>query len=733
PVGGGGGGGDQAPVPQIRTDFQDTAFWSATLTTGEDGTATAEVLLPDNLTTWVALARGLDAESRVGEAETEVTVSKPLLIRPSVPRYFVAGDHVRLAAIAHNNTAEALTAQISLQATGFSLQDGAAAQQTVKIPAGRWQVVYWPGQVGDGDGVDLVFQAQAGDLSDAATPEGGQLPVLRYTAPQTFTTTGILAEGGEELEIVSLPRSFDPDAGRLQVELSTTLAGAVVAGLEALEAYPYDYTEPVISHLLPNLQVKLALQRLEVADPELLAGLNQAIEPNLEWLHQHQNNDGGWGWAPNRPSDTYLSAYALLALARAQQAGELVDAAVVSAAQNYLLATLISPEMAAEEWQLNRLAFVHFALSESGLTSVPPTALYPFQDRLSPWAKAFLAISLAAGESGSEPVQTLLSELQATAVRSSGGVHWDSDPADWANYANPLFSTSAVTYALSKADPASPLLADAVRYLVAHYRIRGVGSSYGTAWALLALTEYMEGTGELQAVYDFSARLNDSEIVSGQASGLSALEPAQAEVPIGELNAEAANGLVISRTDGPGRLYYRADLQVSRPVETIPALERGLTIEREYFLASEDCRPGECTLVSRVSLSGANPVVLVRLTLTLPSDMHYLMVEDVAPAGAEIVDPALDVFQTFEENVPQIDDRDPFGSGWGWWFFSDPVIQSGRATWLAESVPAGTYQLVYRLLPQQVGEFHALPARAWQAYFPEVQGTSSGAILTIEE
>lgn len=733
PLGGGGGGGGMPFAPQVRTDFQDTAYWTGTLTTGEDGTAVAEVVLPDNLTTWVALARGLDGSVRVGETEARVTVSQPLLVRPVTPPYFVAGDRVQLGAIVHNNTDRALTAQVEIQATGFALSDGQNAQQTVEIPAGGRQAVYWWGQVMDAEAVALRFSAVAGEFTDIVTPEGGSLPVLRYVTPQTFTTAGILSEGGETLEVVSLPASFDPQGGRLVVEMNTTLAGAVVSGLDALEAYPYDHTEPVISRLLANLQVKLATQQLPSSDSDLQSRLDAGIRPNLEWLLQHQNSDGGWGWLPGRQSDTYLSAYGLLALARARQSGEAVDSAVLSAAQNYLLATLTSPEMAAEDWQLDRLAFVHFALAESGLTNVPPGALFPFRERLSPWGKAFLAVSLMADEANAEQVRTLVADLETSAVRSASGAHWESAPGSGRVLSNSLSSTAVVIYALAKIDPASPLLADAVRYLVAHYRSVDRAGSFGMAWALLALTEFMEGTGEVEAGYDFDARLNDAEIASGQARGLSSVESVRTEVSVNDLAAGAPNGLVFSRTDGPGRLYYRADLEVGRPVDSIPPLERGLSVEREYFLGSEDCRPGECTAVDRVSLGEANPVVLVRLTLTLPSDMRYLVVEDFAPAGAEIVNPALDVFQTFDGEIPQIDDRNPFGEGWGWWYFSTPNYRSDRVTWLAEFVPAGTYQLVYRLLPHQAGEFHALPARAWQTFFPEVQGSSSGAVLVIEE
>ena len=45
------------------------------------------VTLPDNLTTWVIESRGLTIDTRVGQAETEVVTTKPLLIRPVTPRF----------------------------------------------------------------------------------------------------------------------------------------------------------------------------------------------------------------------------------------------------------------------------------------------------------------------------------------------------------------------------------------------------------------------------------------------------------------------------------------------------------------------------------------------------------------------------------------------------------------------------------------------------------------------
>ena len=50
--------------------------------------------LPDSLTTWQVDVRGLTVDTRVGQAETQIVATKPLLVRPVTPRFLVSGDHV---------------------------------------------------------------------------------------------------------------------------------------------------------------------------------------------------------------------------------------------------------------------------------------------------------------------------------------------------------------------------------------------------------------------------------------------------------------------------------------------------------------------------------------------------------------------------------------------------------------------------------------------------------------
>jgi len=125
-------------------------------------------------------------------------------------------------------------------------------------------------------------------------------------------------------------------------------------------------------------------------------------------------------------------------------------------------------------------------------------------------------------------------------------------------------------------------------------------------------------------------------------------------------------------------------------------------------------------------------MLLVHLTLTVPNDQYYVVVEDYFPAGTEVVNTAL---QTTELSAQMPTDtnvsKDWFTDGWGWWYFNSPQILDQKIRWVASYLPAGTYHLVYYLQPLYAGEYQVLPGHAWSYYFPDVEGTTSGALFTV--
>jgi alpha-2-macroglobulin len=433
----GGGGGGEGMLPSVvRERFPDTAYWNGSITTNANGEAQVTLTLPDTLTTWRVQARGLNAASQVGEATADIVATKQLLVRPVAPRFLVRDDHVQLSAIVHNYSQVELEVEVSLQATGVRLDDPNQSIQMVNLLPGSQTRLDWWGTVLEAETANLVFSAVSGSLQDAARPAGGAIPILRYTAPQTFATSGSLDSGGERLELVSLPLSFEPTGGKLDVELSPSLGSAILNGLNALERFPYESNEQTISRLLPNLEAYRALQTFGIEAPDLQSRLERNLDQGLTRLIARQNADGGWSWIGKGNSQSYVSTYILFGLLRARQNGISVEETVIQQAMDYLRSQLVTPDMTTPTWQLDRLAFGHYVLALAGSGDLASVSdLYERHVQLNPWAQAFLAMAIESISPSDERVKLLLSGLQTSAIRSATGAHWEMLSQDFENSA----------------------------------------------------------------------------------------------------------------------------------------------------------------------------------------------------------------------------------------------------------------------------------------------------------
>ena len=113
--------GRPAAEARLRTDFRSTAFWNARIVTDAEGHATADIPLPDSLTTWNVTARAADKTTRVGQDRETFKTNKPIMIRPQGPRYFIEGDESVISAIVNNNTSQTQTVRVELEIEGLSL------------------------------------------------------------------------------------------------------------------------------------------------------------------------------------------------------------------------------------------------------------------------------------------------------------------------------------------------------------------------------------------------------------------------------------------------------------------------------------------------------------------------------------------------------------------------------------------------------------------------------------
>jgi uncharacterized protein YfaS (alpha-2-macroglobulin family) len=113
----------------LRRNFKDTAFWNPSVVTNDQGEATLNIQMPDNLTTWRATAVAQTLSTSVGQQINKVISSKDLIVRIATPRFFMERDRITLKAIVSNYTTkdQALKVKLGLEG-GIEFADPTQAQ-----------------------------------------------------------------------------------------------------------------------------------------------------------------------------------------------------------------------------------------------------------------------------------------------------------------------------------------------------------------------------------------------------------------------------------------------------------------------------------------------------------------------------------------------------------------------------------------------------------------------------
>lgn len=746
--GGGGGGGDGSEF-FVRREFLDTAYWNPTIVTDENGHARVSMKLPDNLTTWNVTVKGITRETRSGQADADFISTKPLLLRPVTPRFFVVNDVTFLEAVINNNTDENVFANVGLNAQGLTIQDGIA--RSLEIPARGKASVTWKTKVNVTDKAKLLFTVSATPLcanGNAAAPSaftvsttagcGAELrDAVELTLPVQYpeiteTLTSAEPVGARLVKTLqwneSLPAPTPLDT--LQIELTPSLAAASREGLKYLEAFEWECSEQTTSKFLPNIVTYRALERLKLERPELYAALQTNVSREIQRLYVLQNPDGGWGWWQNQSSRPVLTAYALYALHQARKAGLAVDTNVMQRAENFLN-TFLNAKYPEQTYNIhNERAFTLFVLSEMG-RDVQSRALNLFEQRaqLDLYAQAFLMLALAPQNPARAKI--LADELAAAARVNDAYVTWsETKNDDWSMNTNTR-THAIVVMAMARVAPDHPLLPRAVKWLMQARQWRGRFAHWETtqetAWAVMALTEWMVTTRELEGNYAYQVTFNNKVVGSGSVNAANVDQTRILRVAVQDTLQNLGNEIVVTRDATQGALYYSASLRRYADAETIPAVSRGIVVQRAYYAVD----PLTLNSTNRaIDAAALGEYVQVKLTISTLSGVRYFAVEDMLPAGFEAVDTTL---KTSSDAASDSGLRSAESTGYDpyWWYWGHSEVRDDRVALFAEWLSRGTYEYTYLMRASVAGTFHALPARAYAMYEPTKLGQSAGSLFTI--
>ena len=718
----------------VRSDFQNTALWIGQLTTDEDGKASFELQLPDNATTWRARARAVTAETQLGEGESELVVTQPLLVRPALPRFLRVGDSVTLRTLVRNGTDAAREVTVTIEVEGVTL-DGDAARSLTIGPGGS-VIFEWPARALEEGTATIRFRAVTSGYGDGVEIS---LPVHLDVTPET-TATGGVVEDTPVIEAVYLPDYVITGSGSLELSVQGSLVGALEEELEYFKPPPSRWWESNVRKA-SRVIATIAVQRTQ-AD-----GLDEAqvrqLNADLAVLVREQQYDGGWGWCERCSTNLWITGWVLVALGEARDAGHAVpDRALTNTWQ--LIRSHLNRETDVERpADPNQHAFLLYALasaSEHVQDASERTGEQAFAMRvivndhradLTSWGRAYLLLGLlAAGyEADHEDVRILLNDLTATTIASANGNHWEDKRIAGSMHNSSVRPTALVLRALTGAAPNPPLIEETARWLAIARSAQRWKTDVERAQGMASLGAYAELTGETLGVYDYSVLVNTSRVLAGDfdvpaGDYLDATEIALAELPLGEVSRVQFE----RETDAEGRMYYGLNLRYVTPARDIEALNRGFAVSHRYSLLDEPDKA--------IASASIGDVVRVTVTVVAPTDRVFVKVEDLLPAGLEPIDPQLNIVS------PGLRDR-LWADRWEarrrsaasyrrYYTRWDQVdLRDDRLVLRADLLPQGVHEYVYYARATTPGDFFVAPAHAEEAFFPEVFGRSDSGRFSV--
>ena len=266
--------------PQIRTNFQETAFFYPHLKTDVDGNLIFSFTMPESLTTWKFQALAHTSKVQTGYLSQEVITQKELMVVPNPPRFLREGDRIQMSTKVVNLSESSQTGQVSLQLMdALSMKDvtselvSGQVSQSFDISSQGSKAFTWSVQVPeDYSAITYRFVAQSESHSDG---EEDVLPVLSnrmlVTEAMPFAITKDAEKSFDFMRMKAANASSTVKPHALTLEFTANPVWYVVQAMPYMMEYPHECSEQVFTRYYAN---RLASSIIE-SRPRLKTVINQ--------------------------------------------------------------------------------------------------------------------------------------------------------------------------------------------------------------------------------------------------------------------------------------------------------------------------------------------------------------------------------------------------------------------------------------------------------------------------
>lgn len=758
------------PTSEInyRENFQETAFFYPQLQTDSEGYVDISFTIPEATTQWKFTALATTPALWTGQLSETIVTSKPLMVRPNLPRFLRTGDQTELKITVSNLTDTLQQGKVNLEF--FDPENKKVLIQQSQFfqtqPQGSTTLTFHFTVPADTDLLGFRVAAQSGHFSDG---EQHLLPVLpaetlitetlpiytnqpgkhTFTLKQPSTTltpyrlTFELTENPIWYAVMAIPSIQQP-----QNENITDLSGAYYVNsiarriiqanphiAEVIRKWHLSADDPtLLSKLEQNQELKSILLEASPwvmqaqSETERMQSLIQLFDQNnldyqqkniLRKLAALQNPTGGWSWFKGMYPSRFMTANVLAIMAKSSLTGQ---------------QTFNQQE---KEMQIKALRYLDNEIQKDFQTTpkqigydqiiyLYTRSLYrdiPLGDALkahkyfmtlaqkqwgdfSLYEKALTAVTL--NRYGfSQEAQNILKSLRQYAVRNSEqGMFWPNNRRQL--YRNSAIQTHVALmeafYELERNTPETDLMK---QWLLRQKQTQNWGNVPSTVDAIYALL--LTGKDLLNRSEKVTVELGKQEL-SGS-TGTAPLGYLKNSYTASEIQPDMLSVEITKTTDSPswGGLYY----QYFEKFDQVRQQQGTLAVTKKLFIEKTGT-DGKKVLfpLGQESLKTGDKVV-VRLTLSLKQDMDFLYLKDFRAACFEPVN--------------QLS-----GNQWkfGTVYYEEP--KDAVTNFFFNSLAKGTYVLEYPVRVNQSGTYQDGIASFQSMYAPEYTAYSEAGKISVD-
>jgi hypothetical protein len=717
---GGGGAESRQSVMEdaegIRKDFRPSAYWNPSILTDAKGKARVSFKLPDNLTSFEAMAVAQTMESEFGYGEKSFKVNKPLLLQPALPRFARVGDAFQAGVVMMNYSDAEKQVRLITTVKGIQFRGTDTAVYVLK-----------PGQskeVRNSVVADKVGTAEFTFRAFTDTDKDGLLWKIPIEVPRLREAVALYESTVDpaKQERIQIPKNIFPELGNIQFTLASTAMVGLSGGISYLFGYPYGCLEQRLTHVLPMV---LAKDLVDAFHFEVLKDTNYRliVTKMLDEVPLFQRSDGGFSyWKNTDETWPYLSAFTMYTLVQAERQGYAIDNNVKERGLSYLRDVLNGKIRfdwyGQSAWSCTRA----LCLYTLALTGKPEFGymekLYNERADIGLFAKAYLLKALNASKANPAMIDELVRDLMNNAKVAPTSAHFEEREAPdwyWIFHSNTR-TTALILQALVETQPENSLIPKVVRWLIDRQKNTCWRTTQENWYVVDALATYFKVYEKEEPNFTAEVRVAGGEFMKELFKGRS-LNNVFKELPLSDLQRGVEYPMDFLK-QGPGRLYYTVRMNYYPSTQT-KAKEEGLSVIKsmEKFSTGPDS----------VASIAAGAISKVTLTISTNQARNFIVVDDPVPAGLEIVNTS---FQTSGSNLAEQEENKQ--EWWVWNPFRHREMYDDKALFFADYLPAGVYTLTYLVRATSYGTFQAPATRAEGMYEPEVFGQTASKMIRVQ-